>query len=66
MDFFTSIADMNDCVQNQWDVQSKSDPDVYYKVVLKFNGEIECDCKGFKYRSECWHVTHVKEANNFD
>jgi len=66
MDFFTSIADFNDSITNQWDIQSKTDPEVYHKVVMKGNGDIECDCKGFKYGGSCWHIKHVKETNEFE
>lgn len=57
--------------EGEWEVyrvMSESEPGLFhvvavtYAVVLKDNGEVllpvdwVCSCKGFNYKSWCWHV----------
>lgn len=42
--------------EHRLDIQSESDPNKTYHVVVKgFNAH--CDCPAFKYRNDCKHVT---------
>lgn len=42
-------------------VESKSDPDKSYDVHYDQNGNLICECPGFRYRGSCWHTEAVKE-----
>lgn len=47
----------------QWTVQSKSSSSRFYKVSVTDQGEWECDCPAWKFRSprvDCKHITEIK------
>ena len=45
-------------------VPSKTNPDVSYTVRRNPSGELSCECKGYIYRHECWHIDCVKELTS--
>ena len=42
-------------------VPSRSEPGVYYTVLIGIDGEVSCNCGGYEHRQDCWHVRYVKE-----
>lgn len=46
-----------------WMVKSLSQPGVTYDVYFKSTGG-RCNCKGFKYRGTCSHLTAVRMLAN--
>jgi len=47
-------------------VPSRSNPNVSYTVRRSPSGELSCECPGFTFRRECWHVDAVKELTSTD
>ena len=45
-------------------VPSRTNPNVTYAVRKSPDGKLSCECQGFMYRGECWHVEAVKELTN--
>jgi len=45
-------------------VPSRSDVNVSYKVRREPGGVLTCECRGFVYRGDCWHVQAVKELTS--
>jgi len=43
------------------EVPSATNPGISYKVRKEPGGTLSCECKGFRYRGDCWHVQAVKE-----
>ena len=47
----------------EFKIKSRSDPDKVYTVSTKFTGEkyeFHCECKGFTYTGNCWHIKQIK------
>ena len=42
-------------------IKSKSDPDKIYTVEYDGGKEFACECKGFTYTGNCWHINKIKE-----
>ena len=42
-------------------IKSKSDPDKTYIVEYDGDKEFACECKGFTYTGNCWHINKIKE-----
>jgi hypothetical protein len=47
----------------QWQIQSHSTPNKFYKVSLTENGEYQCSCPVWIFRrKQCKHIEQVKAA----
>lgn len=64
----------DELLKMEWEFESRTDPGTKHLVTANpKTGELACDCKGFYYRLDCWHVrqvrsmAHLREyANKFD
>lgn len=45
-------------------VPSRSDPSKTYTVRRNPSGELTCECPGYIFRRECWHIEAVKDLTN--
>lgn len=45
-------------------VPSRTYPGESYKVRKEPGGKLSCECRGFTYRGDCWHVQAVRELTN--
>lgn len=48
-------------VNKEYKVPSRSHPGEYYRVNIDPLGNYFCNCPGFMYRNECWHIDAIKE-----
>ena len=43
--------------ETEWEVKSKTNPDVTYLVSMDPNGRLTCNCPATR---ECWHIKFIK------